>query len=45
MVNTHNGRAEAEASQANGNPPPPQTLAQAIASIFKSHDEQTELLR
>jgi hypothetical protein len=45
MVNTHNGRADAEASQPNGpNPPPPLTLAQAIASILKSHDEQTELL-
>jgi hypothetical protein len=46
MVNTRNGRAEAEASQANGpNPPPPPTLAQAIASILESRDEQTELLR
>jgi hypothetical protein len=46
MVNTYNGWAEAEASQANGpNPPPPPTLAQAIASIIESHDEQTELLR
>jgi hypothetical protein len=43
MVNTRNGWAEAEASQVNGNPPP--TLAQAIASILESHDEQTELLR
>jgi hypothetical protein len=46
MVNTHNGRANAEASQPNGpNPPLPPTLAQAIASILESHDEQTELLR
>jgi hypothetical protein len=45
MVNTHNGRADAEASQPNGpNPPPPPTLAQAIVSILESHDEQTELL-
>jgi hypothetical protein len=44
MVNTRNGRAEAEASQANGNPPPPLILAQAIASILESRDEQTELL-
>jgi hypothetical protein len=45
MVNTRNGRANAEASQANGpNPPPSLTLAQAIASILKSRDEQTELL-
>jgi hypothetical protein len=46
MVNTRNGRADAEASQLNGtNPPPPLTLAQANASILKSHDEQTTLLR
>jgi hypothetical protein len=45
MVNTRNGRANAEASQANGpNPPPSLTLAQAITSILKSRDEQTELL-
>jgi hypothetical protein len=45
MVNTRNGRAGAENSQGNGNPPPPLSLAQAIASILDSHDEQTELLR
>jgi hypothetical protein len=45
MVNTCNGRGEAETSQVNGNPPPPQTLAQAITSILESHDGQTELLR
>jgi hypothetical protein len=45
MMNTCNGRTDAEASQVNGpNPPPPPTLAQAIASILKSHDEQIELL-
>jgi hypothetical protein len=44
MVNTCNGRGEAETSQVNGNPPPPQTLAQAITSILESHDGQTELL-
>jgi hypothetical protein len=44
MVNTHNGRAEAKTSQANENPPPPLTLAEAIASILESNDEQTELL-
>jgi hypothetical protein len=32
-------------SQGNGNPSPPSTLAQAIASIIESRDEQTELLR
>jgi hypothetical protein len=45
MVNTHNGRAEAENTQGNGNPPPPSSLAQAITSILESRDEQTELLR
>jgi hypothetical protein len=44
MVNTHNVRNGAENSQGNGNPPPPPSLAQAIASILESHDEQTELL-
>jgi hypothetical protein len=45
MVNTHNGRADDKASQVNGPiPPPPLTLAQAIASILDSRDEQTELL-
>jgi hypothetical protein len=45
MVNTRNVRNGAENSQGNGNPPPPPSLAQAIASILESHDEQTELLR
>jgi hypothetical protein len=45
MVNTHNVQNGAENSQGNGNPPPPPSLAQAIASIFESRDEQTELLR
>jgi hypothetical protein len=44
-VNTHNGRAEAENAQGNGNLPPPPSLAQTIASILESRDEQTELLR
>jgi hypothetical protein len=44
MVNTHNMRNGAENSQGNGNPPPPPNLAQAIASILESRDEQTELL-
>jgi hypothetical protein len=40
MVNTRNGRAGAEASQMNGpNPPPPPTMAQAIASILESRNE------
>jgi hypothetical protein len=45
MVNTRNVRTRAESSQGNRNPPPPSSLAQAIASILESHDEQTELLR
>jgi hypothetical protein len=44
IVNTHNGRSEVEASQANGNPPRLPTLAQAITSILKSRNEQAELL-
>jgi hypothetical protein len=45
MVNTHNVQNGAENSQGNGNPPPPPSLAQAIASILESGDDQTELLR
>jgi hypothetical protein len=44
MVNTHNVRNGAKNSQGNGNPPPPPSLAQAIASILESRDEQTKLL-
>jgi hypothetical protein len=43
-VNTRNVRNGAENSQGNENPPPPPSLAQAIASILESRDEQTELL-
>jgi hypothetical protein len=39
MVNTRNVRNGAENSQGNGNPPPPSSLAQAIASILESRDE------
>jgi hypothetical protein len=35
----------AESTQGNGNLPPPPSLAQVIASILESRDEQTELLR
>ncbi len=45
MVNTHNVQNGAENCQGNGNLPPPPSLAQAIASILESRDEQTELLR
>jgi hypothetical protein len=44
MVNTRNARAGAENSQMNGNPHPPPSLAQVIASILESHDEQTEVM-
>jgi hypothetical protein len=45
MVNTRNGWAGPKNAQGNGNPPPPPSLAQAIASILESRDEQTELLQ
>jgi hypothetical protein len=46
MMNHLNGWGDVEAPRVNGpNPPPPPTLAQAIASILKSRDEQNELLR
>jgi hypothetical protein len=45
MVNTNNGRAGPENAQGNENLPPPPYLAQAVALILESHDEQTELLR
>jgi hypothetical protein len=44
MMNTHNRRGYPKPTNPNGNPPPPPTLAQAIASILESCDEQTELL-
>jgi hypothetical protein len=44
MVNTRSLRTGTENSLGNGNPPPPSSLAQAIASILESRDEQTELL-
>jgi hypothetical protein len=45
MVNTHNGRAGTENAHGNGNLPPPLSLAQAIASIVESRDEQTKVMR
>jgi hypothetical protein len=45
MVNTRNGQVGAKNAQGNGNPPLALTLAQAIASILESQDEQTELLQ
>jgi hypothetical protein len=44
MVNTCNGRGDPKPDRPNGNPPPPPTLAEAIASILESRDEQTELM-
>jgi hypothetical protein len=45
MVNTRNRRGDPEPAHPNRNLPPPPTVAQAIAAILESHDEQTELLR
>jgi hypothetical protein len=44
MVNTRNGWARAKSFQGNGNPPPPPSFAQAIASILEFCDEQARLL-
>jgi hypothetical protein len=45
MVNTRNERGDPEPAHPNGNLPLLPTLAQAIAAILESRDEQTELLR
>jgi hypothetical protein len=45
MVSAHDGSADAETPQSGGHLSPPPTLAQVIASIRESRDEQTELLR
>jgi hypothetical protein len=45
MVSTHDGSADAETAQPEGHSSPLPTLAQVIASICESRDEQTELLR
>jgi hypothetical protein len=45
MVSTHDGSADVETTQPDGHSSPPPTLAQVIASIRESKDEQTELLR
>jgi hypothetical protein len=45
MVNTRNGRGDPEPAHPNENPSLLLTLAQSIASILESRDEQTELLR
>jgi hypothetical protein len=43
-VSTRDGSADAETAQSDGHMSPPPTLAQVIASIHESRDEQTELL-
>jgi hypothetical protein len=44
MVSTRGGSADVETAQLDGHSSPPPTLAQVIASIHESRDEQTELL-
>jgi hypothetical protein len=45
MMNIHDRSADAESAQPDGHSLSPPTLAQVIASIRESRDEQTELLR
>jgi hypothetical protein len=45
IVSAHDGSADAETAQPGGHSLPPSTLAQVIASIRESMDEQAELLR
>jgi hypothetical protein len=45
MVSTRDGSVDAEATQQDGHSLPLPTLAQVIASIRESRDEQTKLLR
>jgi hypothetical protein len=45
MVNTRNEMGGPEPAHPNGNPPPLPTLAQVIALILESRDEQIELLQ
>jgi hypothetical protein len=45
MVSAHDGSADAETPQLGEHSSPPPSLAQIIASIHESRDEQTELLR
>jgi hypothetical protein len=45
MVSAHDASADAETAQPGGHSSPPPTLAQVIASIRESRDEQTKLLR
>jgi hypothetical protein len=43
IVSTHDGSADAEATQSGVHSSPPPILAQVITSIHESRDEQTEL--
>jgi hypothetical protein len=45
VVSARDGSADAETAQSGGHSSPPPTLAQVLASIRESRDEQTELLR
>jgi hypothetical protein len=45
MVSTYDGSADDETAQPGGYSSPPSSVAQVIASIRESRDEQTELLR
>jgi hypothetical protein len=45
MVSARDGSADVDTAQPGGHSSPPPTLAQVIASIHESRDEQTELLR
>jgi hypothetical protein len=45
MMNIHDRSADVESAQPDGHSLPPPTLAQVVASIRESRDEQTELLR
>jgi hypothetical protein len=44
MVSTRDGSMDVETAQSGGHSSPPPTLAQVLASIRESRDEQTELL-
>jgi hypothetical protein len=44
MASARDGSADAETAQSGGHSSPPPTLAQVIASIRESRDEQIELL-
>jgi hypothetical protein len=45
MVSTRDGSVDTETAQPGGHSSPPPTLAQVIASMRESRDEQIKLLR